>query len=141
SNHRLGNLDRALELYRRVLEVRPGQAGLQLELVRIFEARKDYLRAQEVMDAVRQIDPELPEAAPVQARLHEVNGRMSEAAQFWARAVAAFPAHIDYAFREARALHVAGDERAAKTKLDALLKEHPDHQAARELFINLALLD
>jgi len=141
SNHRLGNLDRALELYRRVLAVRPGQVGLQLELVRIFETQKDYRRAQEALDAVRQINPELPEAAPVQARLHEVNGRMSEAAQFWAKAVAAFPANIDYVYREARALHFAGDERAADTRLEALLKERPDHQAARELFINLALLD
>jgi predicted Zn-dependent protease len=81
-------------------------------------------------ESALRLDPRSAAALAGQGRLARAQGRTADAVALFDRAAAEAPATAQYGYEAAQALLASGDTAAARSRLDALVRRHPEHGGA-----------
>jgi predicted O-linked N-acetylglucosamine transferase (SPINDLY family) len=130
AQHRAGRLTEAEALYRRALEADPGHFDARHHLGIIHHQRGEHIAAIRQIDAALKVNPKIAAAHNNRGAALAALGRLEEAADSYARAVALAPDYLDAHLNRGSALKDLGRLDAALACYDKALALAPGHALA-----------
>ena len=122
-----GEMEKALEAYRQVLNVDPGQIELAVRVAALLTRDDDYPGAIDVLKDVIKVHPKASEPYLELAFIYaKYLNKLDQAIEFANKAIALDPQRID-GYQRLFEIHlIAGDEKKATETLDRAAKVHSD---------------
>ena len=122
-----GEMEKALEAYRQVLNVDPGQIELAVRVAALLTRDDDYPGAIDVLKDVIKVHPKASEPYLELAFIYaKYLNKLDQAIEFSNKAIALDPQRID-GYQRLFEIHlIAGDEKKATETLDRAAKVHSD---------------
>ena len=122
-----GEMEKALEAYRQVLNVDPGQIELAVRVAALLTRDDDYPGAIDVLKEVIKVHPKASEPYLELAFIYaKYLNKLDQAIEFANKAIALDPQRIDGLQRLFEIHLIAGDEKKATETLDRAAKVHSD---------------
>jgi tetratricopeptide (TPR) repeat protein len=128
---RAGNLDSAITLFSKAVEIDPELAPAHAALARLLLAQERFEEALAAADAAREIDPDLVEVQRVRYEAYRRLGQEDRAREVFDEMAAADPAGLaETLYERGKAAFEAGDAAQARQALEQAIQAKPDHARA-----------
>jgi tetratricopeptide (TPR) repeat protein/peroxiredoxin len=134
---RQGRWSDAQTALKSALKADPGDADANYGLGMVFAQRNDSEQAYEYLTKALQIRPDYPDALNNLGVLEVRGQRFDEAVATLSQCIRVAPQYDQCYINLAKVYVVQGDSARAKTVLQQLLIQHPDHELAREMLEQL----
>ncbi|MCR4396454.1 MAG: sulfatase-like hydrolase/transferase [Candidatus Saccharicenans sp.] len=121
-----GKLDRALNCFQECLKINPRQAAAHNDLAGLYLILNDQPRAEEHLQAAREINPELLDLNYNFAQLREKQNRPAEAMEFYQKEIVSSPNHFKALFNLARLYRLQNRTEEELEVLRRALKANPE---------------
>lgn len=128
---RAGDLDTAIALFAKAVEIDPELVPAHVASARLLLARERYEEALAAAERARRLDPALAEVQPLRYEAYRRLGREGEALAVFEEMAAADPKGLaDALYDQGRAAFEAGDAAQAVQALEQAVQANPDHARA-----------
>src|SRR2546423_908144 len=133
-----GEMEKALEAYREVLNVDPGQIDLAVRVAALLTRDDEYPSAIDVLKDAVKVHPKAPEPYLELSFIYaKYLKKGDQAIEFANKAIALDPQKIDGYQRLFEIYLTASDEKRALETLEAIIQEHPEKYQSYELLAQL----